>query len=87
VETLGLCLTLTAGLHLAQVALQLAIGLDKGRRLLIEWHRVVPGFETRGIDAVEGADIVDLCPHLPVQLQPTARCLKKIPPHMGPAIG
>src|SRR5438128_452739 len=76
---------LAARLHLAQFRFQLAVALDKGRRLLRERHRLVPHLKTGLIEAVEYADIVNPGEHPVLELQPTARRFEKIPTYMRPA--
>src|SRR6266446_6029085 len=70
---------LAARLPLAQWRFQLAVALDKGRRLVRERHRLVPHLETGLMEAVECADIVDPGEHPALELQPTARRFEKIP--------
>ena len=50
VEVGLLKMRLTAGLHLAQLGLQVAVALDKCRRLLLQPQRLIPRLKTDGIE-------------------------------------
>src|SRR5712692_8069886 len=87
VEVGLLKMRLAAGLHLAQLGLQVAVALDKGRRLLLQPQRLIPHLQTGSIETVELADSFDPGEHPTFELRPTAHCLEKIPPHMRPTKG
>src|SRR2546425_11073113 len=87
VEVGLLKMRLAAGLHLAQLGLQVAVALDKCRRLLLQPQRLIPYLQTGGIETVEFADIFDPGEHPPFELPPTARGLEKVPPQMRPTKG
>ncbi len=53
VEVGLLPMRLAAGLHLAQLGLQVAVALAKCRRLLLQPHRLIPRLQTGGIETVE----------------------------------
>src|ERR1043166_8654779 len=78
---------LAAGLHLAQLGLQVAVALDKGRRLLLQSQRRIPRLKTGGIKTVEFANIFDPDEHPPLEIWPTPCRLEKIPPYMRPTKG
>ena len=87
VEVGLLKMRLAAGLHLAQFRVQLAVALNKCRRLLLQPQRLLPHLQTGGIEMGECAASVDPGAHPPFALRPAARCLEKIPPHMRPTTG
>src|SRR4030095_13412933 len=62
---------LAAGLHLAQLDLQVTVTLDKGSRLLIQPQRLIPRLKTGGIEPVELANIFDPDEHPPRELWTT----------------
>src|SRR4029453_18926239 len=76
---------LAARLHLAQFRFQLAVALDKGRRLLRERHGLVPHLKPGLIEAVKYADIINPGEQPILELQPTARRFEKVPTYMRPA--
>src|SRR5260221_5595129 len=47
-----------AGLHLAELGLQVAVAFDKGSRVLLQPQRLLPHPQTGGIETVELADSV-----------------------------
>src|SRR4029453_4426706 len=76
---------LAARLHLAQFRFQLAVALDKGRRLLRERHGLVPHLKPGLIEAGEDADFVSPGEHPILGLQATGRRFEKVPTSMRPA--